>query len=468
MPVLRPRTMPGVLELLPEEQRLFAAMLATVRAGFERFGFAPIETPAIEYSDILLTKQGGETERQVYFVTPTGALDRGGALPELALRFDLTVPLARYVAEHEHDLVFPFRRYQIQRVYRGERPQRGRFREFYQCDADVVGKDRLGLHHDAEMIAVIHTVLRDLGLGTFRVTLNHRKLLRGILTGFGIAEDERQAAVLREIDKLDKRSPEEVRAALRGGDCALGDQAAGGILTVLDARSTGYTETTTLLASLGLNNPLANEGREELTTVLTTAHALGVPPETVGVDLAIARGLDYYTGTVFETRLLDQPGIGSIASGGRYENLAGHYTRSHLPGVGFSIGATRLYWQLREAKLLPALPVITTEVLVALTGEEDRANALDIARELRAHGWRVETVLETGKLAAQFKRADRLGIRWVVLTGGEERTTASVSLKDLKNGEQRRLPRKDLLPYLQEQHRKSPRASGDADEAGTI
>jgi histidyl-tRNA synthetase len=259
-----------------------------------------------------------------------------------------------------------------------------------------------------------------------------------------------------------------VRAALRGGDCALGDQAAGGILTVLDARSTGYTETTTLLASLGLNNPLANEGREELTTVLTTAHALGVPPETVGVDLAIARGLDYYTGTVFETRLLDHPGIGSIASGGRYENLAGHYTRSHLPGVGFSIGATRLYWQLREAKLLPALPVITTEVLVALTGEEDRANALDIARELRAHGWRVETVLETGKLAAQFKRADRLGIRWVVLTGGEERTTASVSLKDLKNGEQRRLPRKDLLPYLQEQHRKSPRASGDADEAGTI
>jgi histidyl-tRNA synthetase len=440
--------MPGVLELLPEEQRIFAGMLETIRQSFERFAFAPVETPAVEYSEILLTKEGGETERQVYFVTPTGTLEREGRTPELALRFDLTVPLARYVAEHERDLVFPFRRYQIERVYRGERPQRGRFREFYQCDADIVGKDRLSLHHDAETTAVVHAAFQDLGLGPFRIALNHRKLLRGLLASLGIQDEARQAAVLREVDKLDKRSPAEVRSALCGGESALDEAQAGRVLDALGRRAAGGESGLALLASLDAAQPMAEEGRRDLTAVLETALALGVPDNVLGVDLTIARGLDYYTGTVFETRLLDRPDIGSVCSGGRYDDLAGHYTRSRLPGVGFSIGATRLFWQLREAGLLPRLATRRTEVLLALTGEDDRANMLALARDLRAHGLRVESVLEAGKLAAQLRRADRLGIRWVLIAGDEERAGDAVSVKDLENGSQERLPRAELIAFL--------------------
>jgi histidyl-tRNA synthetase len=447
-PAVKPRTMPGTLELLPEEQRLFTAVLETIRAGFERFGFVPIETPAVEYSEILLTKEGGETERQVYFVVPTGTLERAPGTPEFALRFDLTVPLARYVAEHERELVFPFRRYQIQRVYRGERPQRGRFREFVQCDADVLGKDRLSLFHDAEMAAVIHAVFADLGLGAFRIALNHRRLLRGLLAGLGIEEDARQAAVLHEIDKLDKRSREDVRAALRGGELGLDDVLAGAVLELLERRASGYEESFALLDALPTTHPSGEEGRRDLRTVIETVRALGVPSQAVGVDLTIARGLDYYTGSVFETRLLEHTAIGSVCSGGRYDDLAGHYTRSRLPGVGFSIGATRLFWQLREANLLPKLPTVKTEVLLALTGEDDLETMLALARDLRARGLRVESVLEPGKLAAQLRRADRLGIRWVVLAGDEERKAGVVSLKDLETGSQERLPQPELLPFL--------------------
>src|SRR5690349_167248 len=225
MAVTPARTMPGVLELLPLDQVAFQSLLDAVRRNFERFGFLPVETPVMEYASALLTKEGGETERQVYFVQSTGSMEQGEK-PDLALRFDLTVPLARYVAEHEHDLVFPFRRYQIQPVYRGERAQRGRFREFYQCDIDVIGKDTLSVRHDAEIPAVIHSVFRDLDIGAFTIQLNNRKLMRGWLEGLGVADPERQASVLREVDKLDKRGADAVRATLAGGDFGLSDAAA--------------------------------------------------------------------------------------------------------------------------------------------------------------------------------------------------------------------------------------------------
>lgn len=460
---IRPRTMPGVLELLPGEERLFRAMLAAIRTGFERFGFVPIETPAIEYSEILLTKEGGETERQVYFVTPTGGLGEGGAgVPELALHFDLTVPLARYVAEHEREILFPFRRYQIQRVYRGERAQRGRFREFYQCDADVVARDRLPLDHEAEMVAMIQEIFAGLGLGGFRVALNHRRLLRGLLAGLGV-EDGRQGAVLREIDKLDKRRPEEVLEALRGGESALADATARRVLETLDRRARGYDDALALLAALPVTDPQGTAGRSDLVAVLEQVRDLGVPPASVAVDLAIARGLDYYTGTVFETRLDAHPEIGSVCSGGRYDDLAGHYTRTRLPGVGFSIGATRLFWQLREAGRLPDLPVEATDVLLALTGEEDSAATRALARELRAAGLRVECVFEAGKLDRQFRRADRLGIRWVVLLGPEERRTGTVSLKDLRTGMQESLRGGEIPTRLRAAGRPGAPPGGDPD-----
>ncbi|EQD70841.1 histidyl-tRNA synthetase, partial [mine drainage metagenome] len=293
------RTMPGVLELLPPEQIAFQDMLDSIRGNFQRFGFLPIETPAIEFSDILLTKQGGETERQVYFVQSTGALEQGGQ-PELALRFDLTVPLARYVAEHEHDLSFPFRRYQMQRVYRGERAQRGRFREFYQCDIDVIGKDSLSVRYDAEMPAVIHSVFRDLRIGPFQIQLNNRKLMRGYFESLGVAADQ-QMLVLREVDKLDKRGADAVRATLTGPQFGLSDAAAARIMAFVEVRSTSFDDACARLDALDGRGELFEQGRTELKEVLGLIRAFGVPESHFALNLSIARGLDYYTGTVYET-----------------------------------------------------------------------------------------------------------------------------------------------------------------------
>ncbi|MGN6152398.1 MAG: histidine--tRNA ligase, partial [Lysobacteraceae bacterium] len=323
--MIKPRTPPGVLELLPRDQIAFQRMLDTIRRTFERYGFLPVETPVMELTEVLLTKSGGETERQVYFLQSTGALDKDkDGLPELAMRFDLTVPLARYVAEHEHDLVFPFRRYQMQRVYRGERAQRGRFREFYQCDIDVIGKDALSTRYDAELPAVIASVFEALAIGEFTIQFNHRKLLRGFFEGQGIADGERQAAVLREIDKLDKRGEAAVRETLVGEAFALAPDVADTLLAFSRVRATGHDAAQAALDALGDGTPLFEEGRAELREVLRQLRALGVADGRFALNLSIARGLDYYTGIVYETTLDANPEIGSLCSGGRYENLASH------------------------------------------------------------------------------------------------------------------------------------------------
>lgn len=444
--MIKPRTTPGVMELLPRDQIAFQRMLDVIRRNYERFGFLPVETPVFELSEVLLTKTGGETERQVYFVQSTGALEQGGQ-PELALRFDLTVPLARYVAQHEHDLAFPFRRYQIQRVYRGERAQRGRFREFYQCDIDVIGKDALSVRHDAEMPAVIHAVFSELGVGDFTIQLNNRKLLRGFFEGLGIAEGERQALVLREIDKLDKRGADAVRATLTGPEFQLADGVADRIMAFVQVRSTSHADALARLDALGTGNATLAEGVAELREVIELLKAQGVPESDYAVNFSIARGLDYYTGTVYETTLDDHPQIGSVCSGGRYENLASHYTKSKLPGVGISIGATRLFFQLREAGILSGAES-SVDVMVGLMDEARLADSLDIARQLRGAGINAEVQMEGKKLARQFQYADKAGIRFVVLYGEDEAARNAVTVKDLRAKEQFEVARDDLARTL--------------------
>ncbi|MGN6312788.1 MAG: histidine--tRNA ligase [Rhodanobacteraceae bacterium] len=444
----QPRTMPGVLELLPREQVAFQCMLDAIRRGFELYGFVPVETPAIEFADVLLTKTGGETERQVYFVQSTGALEQGEK-PDLALRFDLTVPLARYVAEHEHELAFPFRRYQMQRVYRGERAQRGRFREFYQCDIDVIGKDALSVRYDAEIPAVIHAVFQALDIGAFTIQINNRKLMRGFFESLGIADGERQTLVLREVDKLDKRGADHVRSVLTGDAFGLSAETAQRILDFVQVRSTSLADAHARLEALGPGSGALEQGRAELREVLDTVAMLGVPESAFALNFSIARGLDYYTGTVYETTLNDHPEIGSICSGGRYDNLAGQYTKSKLPGVGISIGLTRLFWQLREAGLLKnargTVDVLVTQMDAALLPQY-----LALAQALREAGIRTEAVLEGGKLGKQFKYADRAGIRYALVLGEDELARGVVALKNLASGEQSEVACLDLIRILQE------------------
>ena len=423
------------MELLPRDQVAFQRMLDAIRGTFESYGFLPVETPVFELTDVLLTKSGGETERQVYFVQSTGALEKGGeGLPELALRFDLTVPLARYVAEHEHDLAFPFRRYQMQRVYRGERAQRGRFREFYQCDIDVIGKDTLSTRFDAEIPAVINAAFDKLAIGEFTIQFNHRKLLRGYFEGQGI-EGERQMLVLRELDKLDKRGEAAVAATLAGEGFGLAADVVERLMAFSRVRSTGHDDAMAKLDALGAGTPLFEEGRDELRQVLQQLKALGVPESRYALNLSIARGLDYYTGIVYETVLDAHPGIGSICSGGRYDNLASHYSKSKLPGVGISIGLTRLFYQLQEAGIV-ATADSSVDVLVALMDDAMLADALALSQQLRAAGFNVETQLEPRKLAKQLQYADRAGIRFAVIRGEDEAARGVVAVKDLRRGEQ--------------------------------
>ncbi|RRN57318.1 histidine--tRNA ligase [Pseudoxanthomonas sp. SGNA-20] len=457
--MIRPRTPAGVMELLPREQIAFQRMLDVIRRNYERFGFLPVETPVFELSDVLLTKSGGETERQVYFVQSTGALANAAAegaaagLPEMALRFDLTVPLARYVAEHEHELSFPFRRYQMQRVYRGERAQRGRFREFYQCDIDVIGKDTLSIRYDAEVLAVIHAVFSELGIGAFRVQLNNRKLMRGFFEAQGVADPQQQALVLREVDKLDKRGPEYVRQTLTGPGFGLPAAAVDRILAFVEVRSDSHADALAkieaVLAEAGEGaSEVLRAGAAELREVLELVRAMGVPESAYCLNFSIARGLDYYTGTVYETQLVEHPGIGSICSGGRYEDLASHYTKSKLPGVGISIGLTRLFWQLREAGLIEGIAESSVQAMVALMDENQLADALDIARHLRLGGINTEVQMEPRKIGKQFQYASRAGIRFVVLAGPDELERGVVAVKDLVREQQFDVPRGELAETL--------------------
>ncbi|MDD5586065.1 MAG: histidine--tRNA ligase [Alphaproteobacteria bacterium] len=443
--MISPRTVPGTLELLPREQMVFQHMLDVIRRGYERFGFVPVETPVFEPKDVLLTKSGGETEKQVYFVQSTGALQQGHE-PDLALRFDLTVPLARYVAEHERELAFPFRRYQIQRVYRGERAQRGRFREFYQCDIDVIGKDRLDAAYDAELPAIIVQIFTELGLPDFTIHFSNRKVLLGLLLGEGIEDAEKQKLTLREIDKLEKIGASKVYTSLV--DLGLGGALADRLLHLVALKGSKAD----MIAALGEQkngHPVFKEGLAELEQMAASLKALGVPEERTCLNLAIARGLDYYTGTVYETLIDAHPEFGSVCSGGRYENLASFYTKSRLPGVGLSIGATRLFDQLRASDLLPKNKTPpTVQILITQIEPERRGDYLALGAELRRAGFRVENYLEPARLDKQLKYADKSGVPLALLFGTNEMARGTVLVKDMARKEQHEVPRTELTARL--------------------
>lgn len=443
MSLIQPRTPPGTLELLPREQMIFQHMLDVIRRGYERFGFVPVETPSFELKDVLLTKSGGETEKQVYFVQSTGSLQQGHE-PDMALRFDLTVPLARYVAEHERDLAFPFRRYQIQRVWRGERAQRGRFREFYQCDIDVVGKDKLDAAYDAELPAIIVQIFDELQIGKYTLHFSNRKILLGLISGFGIEDKERQKLVLRDIDKLDKIGMEKIHGLLI--EAGLTNPQIESLLRLITHKGS-KREMIAALQAEKITHPLFLQGLKELEQMVMALEALGVPENRTRLNLAIARGLDYYTGTVYETLIDDHPEFGSICSGGRYDDLASFYTKSKLPGVGLSIGLTRLFDQLRSCNLLPAIPgsvhILITQMDAALGAEY-----LAVAAELRRAGLNVENYLEPAKLDKQLKYADKCGIPLAILMGSDEKAKGVVVVKDLAAKRQTEIPRSQIAEKI--------------------
>jgi histidyl-tRNA synthetase len=435
--------MSGVLELLPRDQVAMQRMLDTIRQVFESFGFLPISTPAMELTEVLLTKTGGETERQVYLAQSTGARAQGHE-PDLALRFDLTVPLARYVAEHEAELVFPFRRYQIQPVWRGEAPQRGRFREFIQCDIDVVDRDSLSIRYDAEMPAIISELFTRLAIGDFTIRLNNRRLLRGLLLELGVDDTDLRGHVLRELDKLDRDGVDAVARALtgRGMAVAVVDR----LLTMAGPGPLKGGAAAEMLRALPAANDSMRQGRDELLSVLSMIEMHGTHPERIAVDLSIARGLDYYTGTVYETTLDGHEELGSICSGGRYDDLASLYTKSRLPGVGISIGFTRLFDQLRDLGLVGSAGNV--QVLVTLIDDDGLSTSLALAADLRRAGFNTEMIMTTGKLSRQLKYADRAGIPLVVIAGEDERQRGTLQLRNLHTKTQVEIPTSDLVATI--------------------
>ena len=424
MEIIKPRTLSGFMELLPGKQLQFERMAEILRRTYASYGFAPLDTPAIEDAQILLAKGGGETEKQIYRFT------KGDS--DLALRFDLTVPLAKYVALHYGELSFPFRRFQISKVYRGERAQRGRFREFYQADIDVIGDGKLDILNEAEIPAIIYKVFTGFGLRRFQIRVNNRKILNGFYAMLGLSE--KSGDIMRTVDKLEKIGPEKVRVILLE-DCGLQEDQADEILKFI-AITGSNAQVLSALGGYAGRNTLFDQGLEELKAVTKNLAAFGVPEENFAVDLTIARGLDYYTGTVYETALLDHPEIGSVCSGGRYDNLAGYYIDKALPGVGISIGLTRLFYVLDEQGLLnPALPSAPADVLVLpMTG--DAGPAIALAETLRESGLRVQLYGEQKKFKQKLAYANKLGVPYVVLLGEDELAAGKCALKDMRTGEQ--------------------------------
>jgi histidyl-tRNA synthetase len=431
--IIQPKTPTGTMELLPREQAVFQNMLDVIRRSYERHGFQPIETPVFEEVNILLTKSGGETEKQVYFVQSTGSLAQGNK-PDLALRFDLTVPLARYVAEHEHELAFPFRRYQIQRVYRGERAQKGRFREFYQCDIDIIGKDTLSPAYDAEAPVVIADIFRELQIGAFTIEVSNRKILKGCLEKLGVADAEKKALILREIDKADKITWEGVAKNV----AALGVTSIQGLLNVLQDEKSDNAARVKELKKICAGSAEAEEGLKEIEFLLTTAADMGAG-DVIRFNPAITRGLDYYTGTVYETFLNEHRNFGSICSGGRYDDLASFYTKSKLPGVGISIGLTRLFDQMRDAGMLKS-ELSNVQVLVCMLDETLQPDLRKIATGLRQAGINTQLWVQADKMEKQIKYADRTGIPYLVVMGGDEKAKGVAAVKNLKTREQKEVP----------------------------
>lgn len=432
--MIKPSILPGFMELLPEDQILFNSMYETIKKNYEKFGFIPLDTPAMEKSEVLLAKGGGETEKQIY------RFNKGDT--DISMRFDLTVPLARYVSQYSSYLNFPFRRYQIGKVYRGERNQKGRFREFYQCDIDIIGNDKLNIMYDSEIPAVIYSVFKELGFDSFTIHINNRKLLNGF---FNSLEIENAGDVLRIIDKIDKIGEAAVIEELK--TVGINETAIEKIMNFIKIK--GDNEAILeALKNLDIQNEQFVEGLEELKAVTEHIKYFGVPESNYIIDLKIARGLDYYTGTVYETILNDYSSIGSVCSGGRYENLAGYYTNQKLPGVGISIGLTRLFYQLREAQIIKSNGKATPSKAMIISMDNDYSYAIETSKKLRSAGIPCEVYFESGKVAKKFNYANKLGIPYVIVIGSEEMETGLLTLKDMIKGEQKKLSIDDIISMI--------------------
>lgn len=431
---IKPKTLPGFMELLPNEQILFNKMKNTIQKTYESFGFLPLDTPIIEDAKILLAKAGGETEKQIYrFMKGEN---------DLALRFDLTVPLAKYVAEYYDKLSFPFKRYQIGKVYRGEKPQRGRYREFYQCDIDIIGDGELSVVNDAELASVIYKTFLNLGFDDFTICINNRKILNGLFEGLNVKENS--VEILRTIDKLDKIGPEKVRKEL----CEeISEDKVDTIMNFISI-SGNNDEKIKALEKINISNNTWNVGLKDLKEVVKFIRIFMVPEENFKIDLTIARGLDYYTGTVYETFLNKYRNLGSVCSGGRYDNLTEFYSTRKMPGVGISIGLSRLFFQLTDSNIISVDKQSIADVLV-ISMDNNYEKCAQIASTLRQNGLKVQVDFEDKKLAKKFKYADKLNINYVIVIGEDEIKNNVVTIKNMSTGEQNTVTLEESIKIIQ-------------------
>lgn len=430
---IKPRTLPGFMELLPKEQILFNKMKETIQKTYEKYGFLPLDTPIIEDAKVLLAKAGGETEKQIY------KFEKGEN--DLALRFDLTVPLAKYVTEYYDKLSFPFKRYQIGKVYRGEKPQKGRYREFYQCDVDIIGDGKLSIINDAEIPSIIYNTFKNLGFDDFTICINNRKILNGLFSSLQLQDDVTN--ILRIIDKIDKIGKEEVRKELsKDIEISKVDM----IMKFLEIDGTNIKKLNSL-EELEIQDEIFKEGLEELTKVIKFIKIFGVPEEYVKVDLTIARGLDYYTGTVYETFLNKNRNFGSICSGGRYDNLSGFYSDRKMPGVGIAIGLTRLFYLLTDNEIISAENESISDALV-ISMTDDYEKSAEVATKLRQEGLNVQINIEEQKIAKKFKYANSLNVKYVIIMGEDEIKNDVVTLKNMYTGEQNTIKIEEAIKVI--------------------
>lgn len=429
--IVEPKTLPGFMELMPQDQILFDRIKNTIEEVYSSYGFYNLDTPLIESSNVLLAKAGGETEKQIY------RFNKGDN--DLSLRFDLTVPLAKYVAARYNELVFPFKRYQIGKVYRGERPQKGRFREFYQCDIDVIGKDTLSFLYDAEIPCIISKIFKKIDIGEFVIRINNRKVLGGFFDSLDLGDNITD--ILRTIDKLDKVGTEEVVNQLKGFN--IDDERVKKIIDFITIKGTN-NEILEKLDNLNIENETFTQGLSELKTVINNLSYMDIDEGSYEIDLTIARGLDYYTGTVYETLLKDYPSIGSVCSGGRYDNLASYYTDKKLPGVGISIGLTRLFYQLREANIIKSEESAVADVVV-LPMTQDYEYVYKIVNDLRANEVKTDVCFMDKGFKHLIKYADKQNIEYSVIIGDNEVTNKTAVLKNMKTGEQKEVGQEDIV-----------------------
>lgn len=432
MNIVKPQTIAGVMELLPEDQLAFDYIKNIIEETFLSYQFLPIDTPAIEKNDILFAKGGGETEKQIFGID--------SSKKDMSLRFDLTVPLARYVSEHFSDLNFPFKRYQIAKVYRGERNQKGRYKEFYQCDIDIIGNNSLSIHNDALLPKVIYEIFQKLDFNGIKFHINNRKLLNGFFESLEISDKEE---VLRTIDKKAKIGEENTKELLVE---ICGEEKACKLMELINNKRENK-ELLTYLESLNLNDNY-KIGLNELKEVYDYMIKFGIDDDSIMIDLSITRGLDYYTSTVYETFLDGYESIGSVCSGGRYENLAGNFSKQNLPGVGLSIGLTRLFYQLQELGLAEKYKNKFTDCLVIPMDEKLNFYAIDIANKLKEQGLKVDIYLEDGKFKKKINYADKIGVKKVLIIGQEEYENKMVSVKNMEDGKQVSVKVEEIREYL--------------------